>query len=104
MDLTIENKDLISETHSKLNLFDDEDEMENLIPKDFIKKKKQIKIWEADRNMLTYLENHYLVFCREDQLSEFLSCFNLYFKSVVYFVTDQHAGKKIALKKREDKI
>ena len=44
--------------------------------------------------MLSYLENHYLVFCREDQLSEFLASFNSYFKTIVYFVTDQHPGNK----------
>ena len=81
--------------HSKTNSESDDDSaIEKQIPKEFIKKKKKFKIWEADHQMLSYLENHYLVFCREDQLSEFLASFNSYFKTIVYFVTDQHPGNK----------
>ena len=86
-------RDLVSESHLQSNMLD-ESNYEHLIPEDFIKKKKHIKIWEASHKIISYLENHYLVFCREDQLSEFLASFNTYFKTIVYFVTDQHPGNK----------
>ena len=67
---------------------------DELIPQEFIKKKRHIKIWETSKKELSYLTNHYLVFCKEDQLEEFIACFNCYLHQPLYFVTDQQPGNK----------
>ena len=85
-----ENDDLISLTNRDLA----NTELEKIIPKIFLKRKKMFKIWEANKEMLSYLHNHYLVFCREDQLEEFVSCFNIYFREILFFVTDLHPTSK----------
>ena len=81
------------QTQSTLTLMYNEHE-EDLIPQEFIKKKRHIKIWETSKKELTYLTNHYLVFCKEDQLEEFITCFNCYLHQPLYFVTDQQPGNK----------
>ena len=85
-----ENEDLISLTNRDLA----NTELEKIIPKIFLKRKKIFKIWEANKEMLSYLNNHYLVFCREEQLEEFVSCFNIYFREILFFVTDLHPTSK----------
>ena len=103
------NHDLIKQSakkhkpkHSSLTLMYNEydnnassaDFNEELIPTEFIKKKRHIKIWETSKKELSYLTNHYLVFCKEDQLEEFIACFNSYLHQPLYFVTDQQPGNK----------
>ena len=85
-----ENEDLISLTNRDLA----NTELEKIIPTIFLKRKKIFKIWEANKEMLSYLKNHYLVFCREEQLEEFVSCFNIYFREILFFVTDLHPTSK----------
>ncbi len=85
-----ENEDLISLTNRDLA----NSELERIIPSIFLKRKKHFKIWEANKEMLSFLNNHYLVFCREEQLEEFVSCFNIYFREILFFVTDLHPSSK----------
>lgn len=57
--------------------------------------KQHFKIWENNSNEFTkHLQNHFIVFCKEDMLNEFITCFSQHNNSIVFFISDQSPTSK----------
>lgn len=70
------------------------------IPDIFINR-QYFKIWETNPvEFERCLFNHYILFCKEDQLWEFMTYFNQYHSQVIFFISDQHPSNKLILTKR----
>jgi len=70
------------------------------IPEIFINR-QYFKIWETNPIQFDRaLEDHYIIFCKENQLWEFMLYFNQYHSQVIFFISDQHPSNKLMLTKR----
>jgi len=70
------------------------------IPEIF-QKCQYFKIWENNSSDFDdALKNHYIIFCKEDQLWEFMIYFNQYHSQVIFFISDQHPSNKLMITKR----
>lgn len=70
------------------------------IPEIFLNR-QYFKIWETNpEEFERSLYNHYIIFCKEDQLWEFMIYFNQYHSQVIFFISDQHPSNKLMLTKR----
>jgi hypothetical protein len=88
-DITIHNNEFDLDRDEELN-----------IPSIF-QKRQHFKIWENNpSDFLNCLNNHYIIFCKEDHLWEFMNCFDKYYTDVVFFVSDQHPSAKWDIIKR----
>ena len=64
------------------------------IPEIFLKK-QHFKIWENNTPAFDkQLNNHYIIFCKEEHLWEFMICFDQYYNETIFFVSDQHPSSK----------
>lgn len=70
------------------------------IPEIFLNR-QYFKIWETNpEEFERCLYNHYIIFCKEEQLWEFMIFFNQYHSQVIFFISDQHPSNKLMLTKR----
>jgi len=70
------------------------------IPEIFLNR-QYFKIWETNpEDFERSLYHHYIIFCKEDQLWEFMIYFNQYHSQVIFFISDQHPSNKLMLTKR----
>jgi hypothetical protein len=82
------------------NEADVDEEKEFNLPSIFLKR-QHFKIWENNPSeLLSCLNNHYIIFCKEDHLWEFMNSFDKYNFNVVFFVSDQHPSAKWDILKR----
>lgn len=57
--------------------------------------KRYFKIWENNSSLIrNYLKNHFIVFCKEEYLWEFLISFNKFYSDTVFYVSDQPPNQK----------
>ena len=64
-------------------------------------KKKHFKIWENNSEFLSKsFEGHYLIFCKEEHILEFMQILGNYYSDLVFFVSDQHPSVKWDLIRR----
>jgi hypothetical protein len=62
---------------------------------DIFQKRQHFKIWENNPDDFTReLKNHFLIFCKEEHLWEFMNCFDQYHSEMIFFVSDQHPSSK----------
>lgn len=70
------------------------------IPEIF-RNRQYFKIWE--NNPMEFeqsLFDHYILFCKEDQLWEFMVYFNQITSDIIFFISDQHPSNKLLLTKK----
>jgi len=60
------------------------------IPKIF-QEEQHFKIWENNPEELELqFKNHYLIFCKEEYLWEFMKCFDTLYSDIIFFICDHH--------------
>jgi hypothetical protein len=60
------------------------------IPKIF-QEEQHFKIWENNPEELELkFKDHYLIFCKEEYLWEFMKCFDTLYSDIIFFVCDHH--------------
>lgn len=68
---------------------------------DLFVKRQHFKIWETSYEELKkHFKDHFIVFCKEEHLWEFMHAFDNYYKDIIFFVSDQHPSSKWDIIKR----
>ena len=95
----IENNKVFTDTFINEIKFHEDGKKLSLPP--IFQNKQTFKIWENNLNEFTrHLQNHFVVFCKEDMLFEFMNCFDQHNSSFVFFVSDQSPTQKWEIIKR----
>lgn len=96
-----EEKKLNSNPRNSLNYMNFQHNNERTKISDIFHKRQHFKIWENNPDEFNReLKNHFLIFCKEEHLWEFMNCFDQYHSEMIFFVSDQHPSSKWDILKR----
>lgn len=56
--------------------------------------KKYFQIWKTTKHFRKIMKNHFVLFCKEEQLLEFIKSFNHFFNDFIFFISQKPPGNQ----------